>query len=146
MLVFTWHKDGNGFKKQNYLCRCLVSDTDVLPPSDICLNYKALDLDVRGIWKAKLCTVLLHILQQAKDGPVMRNEEKKGGKRWTSEFRALWRYEDDLITYKLSLHCEREVWGGVGEREEKWAIGASELGERLNALGLEEQSVLVGLS
>ena len=75
----------------------------------------------------------------------MRNEEKEGGKMWTSELRALWIYEDDLITYKLSLHCEREVWGGWREREEKWAIGASELGERPNALGFE-QSVLVGLS
>ena len=100
-----------------------------------------------SIWETRLwiCTVQLHIFQQAKDGKVMRNEEKKGGKRWTSEFRTLWRYEDDLITYKLVLHCERKIWGGWREREEKWAIGASELEGRPNALGFE-QSVLVGLS
>ena len=52
---------------------------------------------------------------------------------------------NDLITCNLSLHCQSKIWGGGGEKEEKWAIGASELEGRPNALGFE-QSVLVGLS
>ena len=89
-----------------------------------------------GSEKQKLCTVRLHILQQAKDGPVKSNEEK---------VTKLIQAPNDLITCSLSLHCQSKIWGGGGEKEEKWAIGASELEGRPNALGFE-QSVWVGLS